>query len=736
MFFGLVKKSLKLKIILVSIIVELIILSILLMNSLQVVDESIEHQANIKKESISPLLDSALSIPLFERDYATLIELLEKLMMSRNSEFTYITVYDDKGNIFSETVKPSSKQNSPRNNKILNITAPLTIANDEIGVVKYGLSIQSLYEAKSTLLEEGMLIAILGVILTVVLLSITSYYLIKPITELLRCSKDISSGNYDVKIPIETSDEIGLLAKEFNTMTAAVKGTISKIKSRNLLLGKISSRVPGMVYQFELRKDGSMSFTYLSDAIEKIYHLTAKEVYDDVTKIFDTTHPDDLTVLYDSIQESAKTLEPWKLEYRICDKDGTIRWLCGNSLPEKTSNGSILWHGFVTDITSNKEMTDTLRRSQKMDALGKLTGGIAHDYNNMLGVILGFAELLKEKTANQPELNNYVDEISNAGERGANLTKKLLDFSRQRSTLITAIDINKLLLSDQDMLKKTLTARINLKTNLDDKLWPVYLDESELEDAILNLCINAMHAIEDNGEIIITTQNTVISENSATHLGLKSGEYVQLSISDTGCGIDESIKEKIFDPFYTTKGDKGTGLGLSQVYGFVSRSNGAIHVESTFGKRTIFNLYFPKLQDNNTSTPPSKIEEDKGIIGSETILVVDDEQALLDLTYAILSKHGYKVLRASSAKIALELLESKYVDLLISDIIMPEMDGYELASIVQEQYPHIKIQLVSGFSSQENLSHKNNTLYENMLPKPYNIKSLVTKVRQLLQNNS
>ncbi len=737
MFFDFIKKSLKLKIILVSVIIQFIVLLVLVINSLRIIDDSIEHQTDIKKESINLLLDSALSIPLFERDYATLIELLDKLMASKNSEFTHISIYDDKGNLFSENIRDSSLVNSTLpEHEILNLSTPLTIASDEIGIVKYGLSIRSLYAAKKDLIEESLLIIVLGIVLTITLLTITTHYLTRHITELLYCAKDVSSGNYDAKVPIKSSDEIGMLAKEFNTMTSAVKDSTAKIISKNQFLSKISSRVPGMIYQFELREDGSMHFPYVSDAIENIYQISAQDVYDNVTTIFNKTHPDDLNMVYESIQESARNLKKWSLEYRILRDDGSTHWLSGNSVPEKMPDGTILWYGFVSDVTKNKEMSDTIRRTQKMDALGKLTGGIAHDYNNMLGVILGFSELLKEQTADLPKLRSHVEEILTAGERGAKLTKKLLDFSRQKSSDITSLSINSMLINDQDMLRKTLTARIDLELNLEKDLWSVYLDESELEDTILNICINAMHAIKGNGQIKITTHNITITESNIKTPELDVGEYVKLSIADTGCGIEDHIKERIFDPFYTTKGDKGTGLGLSQVYGFVSRCNGSIDVDSKIGQGTTFNLYFPKLQCENSIKEETKTEQEINTYGSETILVVDDEPALLNLTYAILNKHGYKVLRAESAKLALEILESEHVDLLISDIIMPEMDGYELASIVHDNYPHIKIQLVSGFSNQENLNHKNCALSENMLPKPYSIKALVTKIQQLLQSDS
>ena len=475
-----------------------------------------------------------------------------------------------------------------------------------------------------------------------------------------------------------------------------------------------------------------MHFPYISDAINSVYQLSAEEVQQDINKLFEVTHPDDLEKLNSTIAESARTLKPWKIEYRVCDKDGSVRWLYGNSIPEKTAEGGVLWHGFVTDITKKKEIDETLRRTQKMDALGKLTGGIAHDYNNMLGVVLGYAELLKEMLNGQPELQDYVEQIIHAGDRGAKLTKKLLSFSRQNISDSEVLDINTVLRDDQHMLEKTLTARIQLEFKLDKNLWPVQLDESELEDAILNLGINAMHAIENNGRLTIETSNEIINAVDAEQLELEPGDYVRISISDTGCGLDEETKDKIFDPFYSTKGEQGTGLGLTQVYGFIKRSDGAIKVDSTLEVGTQFTLYFPRCQDKDKNIDKVVSDENTGVNGKEAILVVDDEPSLLNLACEILLRQGYQVFCAENAIHALEILETESIDLLVSDIIMPDMDGYTLASIVQEKYPNTKVLLASGFAGEDD-SQQDNVLTENMLQKPYRAQAMLKKIQDLLQ---
>lgn len=388
--------------------------------------------------------------------------------------------------------------------------------------------------------------------------------------------------------------------------------------------------------------------------------------------------------------------------------------------------------GISTDITEQKIQAEQLKRSQKMDALGKLTGGIAHDYNNMLGVILGYSELLANKLAGEPALTKYTEQIHHAAERGSDLTKRLLAFTRHKSTQTEVLDINVLLQYQKDMLQKLLTPRVEMIYKLVDKVWPICVDEHELEDAIINLSINAMHAMDGEGRLTFQTQNISLNEMEAKFQHLPTGDYVLLSLGDTGSGMDDVTKEKMFDPFYTTKGEKGSGLGLSQVYGFVQRSNGAINVYSELGSGTRLNLYFPRESQSYSQKSSEAVKHDVDLTGSEVILVVDDEPSLVSLCSEILGQQGYRVIGVNSAKQALETLEKESVDLLVSDVIMPGMTGYELAGIVQKKYPAIKIQLASGFNDQSPENHLDNVLRSNMLYKPYNSTALLKRVRELL----
>ena len=440
---------------------------------------------------------------------------------------------------------------------------------------------------------------------------------------------------------------------------------------------------------------------------------------------------------YHKLWRTIQAGNTWSGVFHNKRSNGDLYWDEAKISPIKNRHGEITHYlGIQADISEKKQIEQQLRRSQKMDALGKLTGGIAHDYNNMLNVILGYTELLEMVLSDESDAKaiEFLKEIQHATYRGASLTKKLLAFSRQESAEPESVDVNQLLLDAQNMLKKTLTARINLAYQLADSIWPVYLDKGDLEDAVLNMCINAMHAMPEGGDLTITTFNRTLLDDEAVVINLPAGEYVQLSISDNGCGINEDVLNQIFDPFFTTKGELGTGLGLTQVYGFIKRAKGAITIDSSLNQGTYILIYFPR--DNSKVEMRNVIlDEVSEQTGTETILVVDDEKAICALSKNLLASKGYNVLVAESGEAALKILETNEVDLMVSDVIMPNMDGYKLAAKVREKYPQIKIQLVSGFDDDRKRTEEDEILYKYLLHKPYTAANLFDAVRKCLIRN-
>ena len=587
-----------------------------------------------------------------------------------------------------------------------------------------------------------IILALVTFLILLLMRYIINLSLDQPLSALMKQIDKIKNQDYSGSMPISTGDELETVSTNINKLALTVKERESSLKKSMEEQVQLSALVRDSESQLRSLIQTLPDLVWLKDAngiylscnkkFERLYGAKESEIIGKTDYDFVNKELADSFRKHDKAAMAAGKATMNEEEIIFAD-DGHKEIVETIKTPMLAQDGSLIGVlGIARDVTERKLQEEVIRRTQKMDALGKLTGGIAHDYNNMLGVMLGYAELLKDMLTEQPVLQDYVDEIMHAGDRGAKLTKKLLSFSRQEASDAQVLDINTALQEEQHMLEKTLTARIKLEFKLEKNLWTVCLDESELEDAVLNLCINAMHAMEHNGQLIIETSNKIINAIDGEQLELEPGDYVQLCITDTGCGLDEKAKEKIFDPFYSTKGEKGTGLGLTQVYGFIKRSGGAIKVISKLEHGSRFIIYFPRYlgEDFNIDKSKSDIENNPSLKGKGTILVVDDESSLLDLANKILSNHGYHVFCAEHAKQALEILENESIDMLISDVIMPDMDGYELASIVQEKYPAIKIQLVSGFSGEHDV---NNILSENLLQKPYTAQSLLKKVQTLLQ---
>lgn len=394
------------------------------------------------------------------------------------------------------------------------------------------------------------------------------------------------------------------------------------------------------------------------------------------------------------------------------------------------------------DVSEHQKMEEAVRQSRKLDAIGSMAGGISHDFNNLLGIISGNLEILKQLIDNDKEMNKWIENGLKATRRGAVLTKRLLGFSRIGAGKVSTIDIKELLIDMWSMIEKSAGMDVDVYYELGDNIWSVDIDSGDFEDAVINLVMNARDSINGKGVVIFTLYNTSIDKYKARKTpGGKKGEYVVLCISDTGSGFSKETKERMFDPFYTTKEKgKGTGLGLSMVHGFVRRSQGFIDVVSHPDiPGASFYVYLPRSinntnNTNNTNKACNKLSKAMST-GSEVILVVDDEEQLVEVATIYLSDLGYKILQATGIEPALAILQSdEKIDLLFSDIIMPgSMDGIDLAEAAMELRPEIKVLLASGYNPY-NTDHGSmeNSLNCKRLNKPYNKTEVAQAVRTLL----
>jgi len=482
--------------------------------------------------------------------------------------------------------------------------------------------------------------------------------------------------------------------------------------------------------------DESATVQSFNSSAEKIFGYSSAEV---IGKNIKMLMPDAYANHHDEYLASyLSTAQPYVLgiprEVSGLRRNGEI-FPMRLSVAELPSNidGTRRFLGSCQDITLYKQQEEQLRRSQKMDALGNLTGGIAHDYNNVLGVILGYSQLLQAALADQPEMKKFADHITNASDRGRKLTSKLLAFTRKKEPEASPLNVNDVIFAQKELLEKTLTPRIPLVLELDQETWPVFLDSADLEDAILNLTINAMHAMDqgEGAQLTISSRNISISQRESLNSILKAGDYVLLSIADTGAGMDLETQRKIFDPFFTTKGDDGVGLGLSMVYAFIKRSSGDIEVMSSPGKGSRFDIYFPRYIEEKISVSDKVGETTGSFYGEESILIVDDEPALAEMLKESLSREGYKVVCANSAADAFEILKKQNINLLISDVLMPDMDGFQLVKEVEKLYPDIKFQIISGYADSRIYEADVEQMKQHLLYKPFPTEMLLKRIRDM-----
>jgi len=420
-------------------------------------------------------------------------------------------------------------------------------------------------------------------------------------------------------------------------------------------------------------------------------------------------------------------------------KNGTtVVRVSGRSVANGRKEG-IVFELFAEDVSERRVLEQQLRQSQKMEAVGRLAGGIAHDFNNLLMVISGYSEFLLERLGADPDLRPPAQEIASAAERASSLTRQLLAFSRKQMLAPRIVNLNDIATENLKMLTRMIGEDIDLVMTPAKDLWPVRADAGQIEQVIMNLAVNARDAMPSGGKLTIETANVTLDEEYARlHAPLRPGDYVMVSISDTGAGMDTDTQSHIFEPFFTTKGPKGTGLGLSTVYGIVKQSGGYIWVSSEVGRGTTFKIYLPRVAATGEPAAPTPVLAPKRFQrvepGTETILLVEDEANLRYLAHQYLKKQGYKVIEAADGAVAMQIAvaHEQTIHLLLTDVIMPGMNGRELAQRILEIRPNMKVLYMSGYT--ENVVGHDGTLDAGvrLLQKPFNLRDLKNLVREVL----
>ncbi len=486
---------------------------------------------------------------------------------------------------------------------------------------------------------------------------------------------------------------------------------------------------------FWLTDVSKQEMVYISPAYGTIWGRSPESLYRSPQDWMEAVHPEDRARVRGAAV-TRQALGTYDEEYRIVRPDGTIRWIRDRAFPVRDADGRVFrMAGVAEDITKRRELEAQVLQAQKMESVGRLAGGVAHDFNNMLTAIGGNVELLREVVVNNPAANEMLDEAAAAVDRAAGLTRQLLAFSRRELLHPQVIDLNAAVTGVAQMLRRLIGEDIELHLALGHDLWPVNVDPGHLTQVVLNLAVNARDAMPRGGRLTLETINVELdADYAAVHAAVTPGAHVLLAISDTGVGMSPEVQQRIFEPFFTTKGAaSGTGLGLSVVDGIIRQSGGHVQVYSEVGVGTTFKIYLPALPADppRDQAAPARPAEAGG---TETVLVVEDDEAVRKIAAQVLLGRGYRVLTAANGAVALDVVarDGGTINLLVTDVVMPVMDGRQLAETLQRLHPEAKVLYTSGYTDDAVVRH--GVLHANVafLQKPYTPSALTRKVREVL----
>ena len=512
----------------------------------------------------------------------------------------------------------------------------------------------------------------------------------------------------------------------------------------------IVANTPGMVYQFAYRPDGTKGYTFVSEAARTIFGIDPEAALRDPEALLGLVHPEEVDELRRHARAVAEAGGEFRWEGRVILASGEERYIEVVARDQHAADGSLLSDGLVVDVTERRRTEQALvssqeqfRQAQKMEAVGRLAGGIAHDFNNLLTVIKASTGFLMEELDSADPRSEDVRQIADAAERAARLTRQLLAFSRKQILDPRVLDLNTVVENLRPMLARLIGEDITIDARLAPRPGSIMADVGQLEQVLINLAVNARDAMPEGGRITIETAEVMLDQPYAAdcaqreHCTVVPGHYVMLAVSDTGAGMPPEVSSRVFEPFYTTKGaGKGTGLGLSTVYGIVKQSGGHVWVYSEPGEGTVFKLYFPRLEQ--AATAPLRRTGEFPVRGSETVLLVEDEDAVRQLARRILERQGYRVLESNNGRDALARATAHEgrIDLILTDVVMPEMSGRALVERLSAVRPNAAIVYMSGYTDDDVLRRGMLEPGSLFIQKPFNPRALLRIVRDALNPQS
>ena len=532
---------------------------------------------------------------------------------------------------------------------------------------------------------------------------------------------------------------LALLADTTERKQAEVALRESEERYRTLV-----SNLPGLAYR--CLNDEHWTMLFFSEEIERMTGYPAGDFMNNAVRSYASIiHPDDGPRVGRTVQAGVVAHQPFEMEYRLIRADGDTIWVHEKGQGIYGPDGDLVWlDGVIIDISRHiraeeeqRNLQAQLLQSQKMELVGRLAGGVAHDFNNMLQTILGYSELSLAQVEPTGPVHEGLLEIRKAAMRSADLTRQLLAFARKQTVSPQVLDLNDTVAGMLKMLQRLIGEDIALAWLPGHGVWPVKIDPSQLDQILANLAVNARDAIADTGKITIETGNISLdAAYCADHPEVLPGEYVLLVVNDNGCGMDKETLSHIFEPFFTTKEQgKGTGLGLATVYGTVKQNNGFSNVYSEPGQGTTFSIYLPSFASETVIAETSRTEEPAG--GTETVLLVEDDAAILNLGKTMLQRLGYTVLAANTPMMAIQLAQEHAgeIPLLITDVVMPEMNGRELVQRLSSLRPTMQCLYMSGYTANVIAHHGVLDPSIHFIQKPFSMGDLARKIRETLPEN-
>jgi len=628
------------------------------------------------------------------------------------------------------------------NDRIFEIYTPILFKGKSLGGVFVGVNQSVLLKAQSFarerifwLFASTLLVAVVGVIGISILIT-------RSIHELASGVEELEHGKWGRSLRVFSRDELGKLTESFNKMSRTIMEQQGEVSKYTRQLQTLSDNAPfGMVM---IDKDGI--FKYINPKFRELFGYDLNDVPNGKTwfrKAYpDPTYRHHVISTWMNDLEGFSSGEKRPRTFTVTCKGGAEKII--NFIPVQLETGeNLMACEDITEIRRAGEekavLQEQLRHSQKMEAIGRLAGGIAHDFNNLLTVIKGYSQLSSFELKEGDPLRVNIDEIQNAAERAASLTRQLLAFGRRQVMEMKVLDLNTLLRDLERMLRRVIGEDIEMVIQLAEDLGRVRADVGQIEQVIMNLAVNAKDAMPSGGKLTIETANVELEESYArSHVDVKHGHYVMFSVSDTGVGMTPEVRERIFEPFFTTKEQgKGTGLGLSTTYGIVKQSEGHVWVYSAQGKGTTFNIYLPRVNEPLEEIRKEVLKEELPR-GNETILIVEDEEEVRKLAGKILEKQGYRILETFNGDDALVACERRKspIQLMLADIVMPGISGSELAKLLKPLYPEIKILYMSGHTDNDIVRQEVLEKGVNYIQKPFTMEGLAIKVREVLDKDS